>query len=405
MKTRTYGLCLGLVSWCSLAGCSSSGGVFGGSVGGDAGLRRDGGAVGPSDGGGTSSEPAQDGGATPEPAADGGAGAHDGGGAALPDLDGGTFSTCVSAYQCFLGCSTSGSACLDACLAATRPPASGAAGTLRDCIVTSCSSRSGSALADCIRTQCPGPAATCQQAECNATSRLVYVVDTTNRLLSFDPATATFQLLGTLRCDALGGTPFSMSVDHTGRAWVLYHDGQIYWVNTATAACQSSGYQPSLGALQFGMGFAAGTNGQRERLFVSVSALASQLEVIDPATLRLSSIGALPAGEYSPELSGTATAELYGYYPGSRSSFVAQLDPSSGHSLRQWNVPTLQGAPTAWAFAHWGGKFYLFVTDGTGSANSKVMVLDPATGQTTTLLQHLPYVIVGAGVSICAPIK
>jgi hypothetical protein len=323
-------------------------------------------------------------------------------------LDGGTFTTCLQALQCILACSGSDTGCSDACVEATQSPARGPAAVLQSCVAAQCANASGSALAACMQSQCAVSYAGCQQAECDATSRLVYVVDMTNRLFSFDPSNAAspFHEIGTLSCGSFAATPFSMSVDRTGRAWVLYTDGQIYFVNTATAACQSSGYQPSLTALQFGMGFAASTGGQ-ERLYVSVDNTTPELEWIDPQSLRMSSVGALPVAEYSPELSGTATGSVFAYYPGQQTSFVARIDPASGHSLQQWNVPTLSGEPTGWAFAHWGGRFYIFVTDSSSGLqeDSKVLVLDPQSSQTSVMLDHLPYVIVGAGVSICAPIK
>ena len=66
----------------------------------------------------------------------------------------------------------------------------------------------------------------------------------------------------------------------------------------------------------------------------------------------------------------------------------------------------MQGSVTAWAFAHWGGRFYIFTTHSTlfGGESSKVLRLDPTTGKVTTLLNSSPYRVVGAGVSTCAPV-
>ena len=59
----------------------------------------------------------------------------------------------------------------------------------------------------------------------------------------------------------------------------------------------------------------------------------------------------------------------------------------------------------AWAFAHWGGVFYIFATTTPGdpfppNSTLRTMKLDG-----TYKLEHerLPWVIVGAGVSTCAP--
>lgn len=66
----------------------------------------------------------------------------------------------------------------------------------------------------------------------------------------------------------------------------------------------------------------------------------------------------------------------------------------------------LGGQVRAWAFAQWGGKFYIFVTTQNliGTTNSTVRTIDRATGQSATILQNLPNIIVGAGVSTCAPV-
>jgi len=52
-----------------------------------------------------------------------------------------------------------------------------------------------------------------------------------------------------------------------------------------------------------------------------------------------------------------------------------------------------------YAFAHWGGVFYIFVTSDT----STVRAIDRKTGAYQLVLDNLPYRITGAGVSTCAP--
>ena len=74
----------------------------------------------------------------------------------------------------------------------------------------------------------------------------------------------------------------------------------------------------------------------------------------------------------------------------------------------EYNIPGgLGGTANAWAFAFWGGKFYIFVTAQTdifSSPVSSVRVIDRATGAASTALSNLPTPIVGAGVSTCAPV-
>ena len=85
-----------------------------------------------------------------------------------------------------------------------------------------------------------------------------------------------------------------------------------------------------------------------------------------------------------------------------------RLDRSSALEDQTWLLPAEVGTIQGWAFAHWGGRFYVFVTPQDpvdGTLNSKLLRLDPNTGETTLILEHLPYLIVGAGVSTCAPVE
>ncbi|MBP6628372.1 MAG: hypothetical protein KA297_03015, partial [Kofleriaceae bacterium] len=87
---------------------------------------------------------------------------------------------------------------------------------------------------------------------------------------------------------------------------------------------------------------------------------------------------------------------------------VQQIDKTSGAPVgAEQQIPGgLGGNVQAWAFAQWGGKFYIFVTTTDGlTSNSTVRTIDRMTGQAQTVLQNLPYIIVGAGVSTCAPVE
>src|SRR5688572_9058399 len=58
---------------------------------------------------------------------------------------------------------------------------------------------------------------------CADGTELVYTIDQFSaRLSTFDPASRTFQDLGSLNCPGGAATPFSMSVDRQANAWVLY---------------------------------------------------------------------------------------------------------------------------------------------------------------------------------------
>jgi len=258
---------------------------------------------------------------------------------------------------------------------------------------------------------------------------LIYVVDHDYRLLSFDPREIDdggqpFQVVGDLACvpehpnvpgwNAPGTpTPFSMTVDREGYAWVLYTSGEVFKVNIADASCEPTAFERLQPGTQsewavFGMGFSTDVpGGEAEHLFVSggspTAAPGGMFGVIDPETLAITTLGAVPAdAEYTPEFTGNGKAELFGYFPGTTAT-IRQLDRSSGQQLGGLiDAGTVVGGARAWAFAYWGEKFYIFITDGTG--NSQVVRSDRETGELDGVMRsNLPYVIVGAGVSTCVP--
>ncbi len=262
---------------------------------------------------------------------------------------------------------------------------------------------------------------------------LIYVVDDAYAFYSFDPRKLgtedPFTLIGNLNCGACtawpewagGCTPFSMSVDRNGTAWVLYTSGDIFHVDVTTAACSPSGFSkgqspagaPSGGFKLFGMGFVSDSaGGNAETLYIAggpVDAMGAtgHLGRIDPGTMQVTNIGALQSAEFSPELTGTGDAELFGYYPGLSSSMIANLSKVDGQRGQAWTMNGLGGDVAAWAFAHWGGKFYVFAStsDIIGGITSDVLLMDPdGGGSETVVLPNHGHTIVGAGVSTCAPV-
>lgn len=264
---------------------------------------------------------------------------------------------------------------------------------------------------------------------------LVYVVDETNHFLSFDPRLLPgdpFTLIGTLACPTVGMSiqqpapadltpmPFSMSVDRDGTAWVLYTSGELFKVSLVDASCvAASNTVGASGMNLFGMGFVTDTaNGTTEKLYMAggnddPSDTPRKLADDDTHNNNLTPtvIGNIAAtSDYSPELTGTNEALLYGFFPNiTNVAFVQEIDKTSGAATGMvWNLGTtgLGQNINDWAFAQWGGVFYVFVTtsDSQGNnRNSTVRSIDRATNTYKLELQNLAYFIDGAGVSTCAP--
>lgn len=248
---------------------------------------------------------------------------------------------------------------------------------------------------DADKTNCP-----------DADSTLVYLVSDNNVLQSFYPPTATFTNIGTLVCpNAGGGNPFSMAVDRKGVAYVLFNNGRLFRVSTATAACVATTYQPGqLGFTQFGMGFVADQGGPTETLYVAgtgTSPVPDALGRIDVTNFQLTSIANFSPPITGAELTGTGDGRLYAFHnraalPGTS---ISEIDPTTAQVIGQSNLPTVDRG-NGWAFAFWGGDFYLFV--GATPSASRVVRFRPADNSVATVAQATS-LIVGAGVSTCAP--
>jgi hypothetical protein len=161
----------------------------------------------------------------------------------------------------------------------------------------------------------------------------------------------------------------------------------------------------------FGMGFVGSADGGTENLYVARNTeqtdAAPQLAVLDVVNFQLSMVENIsPADISSAELTGTGDGRLFAFYERGASSAIAQLDPSNGRALANDDLTalsqTLPSGTGGWAFAFWGGDFYLFTTDPAGTNGSTITRFDPSDGSQTTVAT-LSELIVGAGVSTCAP--
>lgn len=339
-----------------------------------------------------------------------------------------TYQTCqdgmwVTEQTCPNACSVALGGCADC------DPAAGNACNGSDVVACNSDGTFGNVIETCAA------GSECQDGQCARACTadgvdLIYVVDETYNLLSFDPRLIgsgnEFSLIGHLSCPTTMGnvpgwtgtevTPFSMAVDRTATAWVLYTSGEIFKVSTQDASCTATGYLArQANMLLFGMGFVSDTaGGDTEHLFIGggdpTATTNGRLGSVDPTSYALTLLGNITAtSELSPELTGTGAAELWGFYPGIASAFVQQIDKTSGAPVgAQLNIPGGLGSTvTAWAFAQWGGIMYIFVTtadDLSGVETSTVRAIDKATGAYSVPLPNIPYKIVGAGVSTCAPI-
>lgn len=248
--------------------------------------------------------------------------------------------------------------------------------------------------------------------DCPSGNDLVFVASEERNLYSFDPKTATFTLLGQVDC-ASGQYVNSMAIDRAGYAWINYGDGSLWKTATQNPSCVSTGFKTlQSGVSLFGMGFSAkSAGGTAETLYID-DLSGGGLGFIDLSSMTLNRFGPF-AGDLADrdcELTGTADARLFGFFAGSPygdagTTSVTQIDPSTEGAMQSWPLPTVDTG-SDWAFAFWGGSFYLFTADKYNESDPYTTVtrLDPSTGMVTVMAQSIGFRVVGAGVSTCAPV-
>ena len=234
--------------------------------------------------------------------------------------------------------------------------------------------------------------------DCEDTSDLIYVIDKdTEQLYLFDPPSLGLTKLGELDC-TMWGTPASMAVARDGVAYVRYSDDSVYQLDVDTLACTPTSYGDS-GFGSFGMGFATDSDDTwRDALYVANE---SRLGKLDTGAWKVSPVSAIPS---QAELTGNSKGELWAFLPLEQPAELIQLDKDTGAELdvlRITSFPDVRNIDT-FAFATWGGDFWLFVRESGMGSSTDVYQVTP-TGKTTLVKQDIGINVVGAGVSTCAP--
>jgi hypothetical protein len=254
----------------------------------------------------------------------------------------------------------------------------------------------------------------------------IHLIDDEARLYRFTPEDLAIQSMGEIYCPVVGGGPhnplgpMSMSVDRSAVAWVLYTNGKIYLASLEGEDCIETAFIPNQhGFDTFGMGFAAdGPESETETLFAMTGSYDDaegdhELGWIDTVTLDLEPIGPGPG---RAELTGNGLGELWGLFPRSEPMSIHQLSRDTGETLQSYEFTidrselpectqdVCLAPPTAWDFAFWGGRFYLFI-EFQEAPSTNVYVFTPSTGELSEVLTDIGFTVVGAGVSTCAPVE
>jgi hypothetical protein len=230
------------------------------------------------------------------------------------------------------------------------------------------------------------------RAECaDKAAQQIYVVATDMGFYRFSPEALTFERVGTLGCPTSGGT-FSMAIDRRGIAWVEYTDGRIYAVDTHDAKCMPTAFNAGQSGFDlFGMGFALNSDDPKdgETLYIAGNGLAT----LDTKSFDLKFLGSLGTGR--SELTSIGS-QLFAFSVDS--GVVARLNKTTAATEATYRTTAILESG-GFAFAHWGGQFWLF----TGHNTSSVTSYSPITDESKVVVPNTGMLIVGAGSSTCAP--
>jgi hypothetical protein len=128
--------------------------------------------------------------------------------------------------------------------------------------------------------------------------------------------------------------------------------------------------------------------------------LSTGLGSIDTMAFGLSFVGPFTPPIPGPELTGTGDGRLFAFFTNATGSgsHIVEVDKNSGNLLA--DNPLQVGSPNdGYAFAFWGGTFWVFTEQG---GPSQVTQFNPADASETPMTT-MQGSIVGAGVSTCAP--
>jgi hypothetical protein len=244
----------------------------------------------------------------------------------------------------------------------------------------------------------------------NAGISYIYLISSENELLRFYPPDLSITTIGTINCPSLeGGAPFSMAVDRKGIAYVLFSTGELFRVSTLTAVCTATSFISNsiVFPQTFGMGFSANSADQGESLFIAGATqnnpgATSELGILNTDVFAIAKGAPFSQEIGSPELTGTGDARLFAFGPGIPDSHLAEIDKGSSTVLSDELIDLQLNSISAWAFASWGGDFYFFTSEQTGS--SVIHKYTPGGSKSPPAVKTIDgLTIVGAGVSTCAP--
>jgi hypothetical protein len=200
-------------------------------------------------------------------------------------------------------------------------------------------------------------------------STVIHVLSDDGELWSFDPATSELSFQRALGCEGASTSTFSMAVDPSGRAWVLFvdsHDLLTADLRSATG-CDDPGYEPDpAGFGLFGMTFAGDVaGGECARLYLHSYSGAGpfregpglgSLGVHDPETHTTAALASIDFD--GGELASAGEGRLFAF-AGAGPAKLVEYDEATGAEVAVTPLDGLHKTGAS-AFAYFGGEPYFF---------------------------------------------
>jgi hypothetical protein len=196
-------------------------------------------------------------------------------------------------------------------------------------------------------------------------------------------------------------------VDRNSIAWIEYvpvddtitDQDQLFKVDVTNLTCTGTSYTTTAFGTRYGMAFVANAPmNSAETLFVSTGNAPFQLGTLDTSALTITTIGTQNGG---PELSGTGDARLWGFFPDPTMPRVSEINKTTAAEGKSYPIAPAAGMEDGYAFAFWGGDFWVFLKKTTET--STVLYHVRGTDGMVTTWTMTGHWIIGAGVSTCAP--
>lgn len=249
---------------------------------------------------------------------------------------------------------------------------------------------------------------------CSAEARDVYVISHGGDLYRFAPKKLEFTKIGAVKCGPYFTklSVYSMAVDRDSNAWVLDSQGVVWKVSTRDATCEATTYVKNTQSFSvFGMGITANAAGSKaESLFIAGGGPlpnSQSLGTIDLVTKSVTRLGTFTDGlaAFPAELTGTADGRLYGFFPRAPKPTLALINKATGATPKA-NQVELPGIPVGggFAFSFWGGDFWFYSSNTSATSSSVARYKASGDKSVSVVVASTGFVIVGAGVSSCAPL-